>query len=304
MVVPWQAAAVFMGFTGLPHPDCLHSTAAWLIGLGQNTQIPNFNSTNVHLTPNETAQVQQFEEWLQMEWLQILMLIERIILYIVLAIVLWIVFNIFCMFMYKHKVHDQKMMHHQIKPGDQTMKDGNFHHGILGCCANWNECLCACCCPAIRFADTHSAVTDTGFWMSFWLFICANIIAQSAIAGIVAAALPPTDVDAVSRNNQIVSLLGNIGRGLMWGVWSRGKLRTKLGDPNPSSQGRSCDFASWFCCPCLALTQESVEADIAANVVISCPWNLKVGRPEVRGREVAPSDYQRMVGDAVLLDGR
>jgi len=306
MVVPWQAGAVFVGFTGLPHPDYLQSTATWLIALGQNSlngthlhSNGTSNGTHLRLTPEEQEQMRHAGEQVDDFFTNLLAELVRIMLYIMIAIALWIVFTIFCMCMYKHKVHDHKP---KIKPGNQTMKDGNFHHGILGCLSNMNECLCASCCTAIRFADTHSSVTETGFWMSFWLFIFANSLAQSAVGDIVEAALPPTAAN-VESNSQIIILLGFICRGLMWGVWSRGKLRTKLGDPNPS-QGRVYDFASWMLCPCCALTQESVEADIAANVTISCPCSLKEGRPTVYGREVAPSDYQRMVGDAVLLDAR
>jgi len=39
-------------------------------------------------------------------------------------------------------------------------------------------------------------------------------------------------------------------------------------------------------------------------LTISCPWTLTKGRAQVGGREVMPSEYERMVGDAVLLDGR
>jgi len=296
MAVSWQAAAVFVGLTGLPHPDHLQTSATWLISLGHNNTNLTFHA---HLTPEQKAQVQDFEDQMLAIFAAVVLWIEHFLLYILLAIVLWIVLHIFCMCMYKHKVHDHKP---QIKPDNQTMKDGHFHHGILGCFSNCNECMCASCCTALRFADTHSSVTDTGFWTSFWLFIFGNVFAQSAVSTIVDMALPATDLDAESRNVSIINLFGTICRALMWGVWSRGKLRTKLGDPNPS-QGQGYDFASWFCCPCCALTQESVEADIAADVVISCPWNLKVGR-QVSGREVLPSDYQRMVGDAVLLDGR
>jgi len=281
MAISWQAAAVFVGLTGLPHPDHLQGSATWLMSLGHNnTNLPHPDQLGEQVTPGQ------------------------IMLCVLLARVLVIVMNILCMVMYKQNVHDHKP---QIKPDNQTMRDGNFHHGMFGCFSNCNECMCAFVCPTIRFADTHSSVTDTGFWKSFWLFIFGNLLTQFAIAEIVAMVLPAPPFSP-DRNANIVLVLVNICRALMWGVWSRGKLRTKLGDPNPS-QGQGHDFVSWCLCPFLALTQESVEADIAADVVISCPWNLKVGRQantgrSVEGREVLPSDYQRMVGDAVLLDGQ
>jgi len=272
MAISWQAAAVFVGLTGLPHPDHLQGSATWLMSLGHsNTNLSHPDQLVEQVTPGQTSFFVK---------------------------VLVIVLNIVCMIMYKQKVHDRKP---QIKPDNQTMKDGNFHHGMFGCFSNCNEFMCAFFCAPIRFADTHSSVTDTGFWMSFWLFIFGNLLTHFAIGVLVAMVLPAPPFS--HRNaNIIVLVLVNISRALMWGIWSRGKLRTKLGDPNPS-QGQGHDFVSWCLCPPLALTQESVEADIAADVVISCPCNLKVGR-QVTGREVLPSDYQRMVGDAVLLDGQ
>ena len=155
--------------------------------------------------------------------------------------------------------------------------------------------------------------------MSFWKFICVNCLIEILTSLVVSMAHPvplthvsmsvlgqpylTEDPAAALLNSRICFILSGILRGVAWGLLSRGELRKKLGDPTPA-KNQVTDVLSWGFCFFCALAQESVEADIAADVSISCPWTLTKGRAQVRGREVMPSEYERMVGDAVLLDGR
>jgi len=207
----------------------------------------------------------------------------------------------------------------QIAEGCRTMESGNFHYGLFDCFSNINECMCSCFCTSIRFADTHSSVTTTSFWMSFWKFIWCNILIEMLTSAVVNMAnpVPPTaphvfgittmpNVQAeetAHTNGNICMILSVILRGVLWGLVSRGELRKKLGDPTPA-KNQLTDILAWGFCTYCALSQESVEADIAADVSISCPWYLTKGRAQARAREGMPSEYERMVGDAVLLDGR
>lgn len=214
------------------------------------------------------------------------------------------VFSIVAMCMYKINVHDQKP---PIAANDRTMASGNFHYNLFDCFTNTNECLCACFCTSVRFADTYSAIGLGGFWCCWFQFWGLNMIVAVLSVFITGAVYPPPSdalFNPVYQNNanEINNLIGCLLRGAIFGVWARGKLRQRLGDPG-TSRPIAYDLASWGCCPCCALTQESVEVDIAADVSISCPWTLNKGR--VRAREVAPSDdYEKLLGDAVLLEGR
>lgn len=221
------------------------------------------------------------------------------------------VLSLVAMCKYQADVKDNKPL---IPWDSNIMMSGNFKHDLFDCFSNYNECLCSFCCPALRFADTHSSVTPTGFWASFVLFTCINGgigFASDTIVNIVVS--NQEDPAAVQSNHQIAQILSMVWRGWIFGLWSRKILRTKLGDPDPS-KNQVVDFLAWGCCLPCALTQESVEVDIAADVAISCPrnardacnfqWNLQKGRWQVHAREVAQSEYERMVGNAVLLDGR
>lgn len=262
-----------MGLTGLPHPDFVHSHVMWLMSY------TSWGLSYGHGVP--MAEV-------DLAW------------HITLVWFAGFVLSLVAMLMYQTNVKDNKPL---IPWDSNVMMSGNFRHGLFECFSNHNECLYSFCCPALRFADTHSSVTLTGFWASFVLFICINGgigFASDTIANIVVS--NQEDPAAVQSNQQVSAIMSVVWRGWIFGLWSRKILRTKLGDPDPSkNQGWDC--LAWGCCLPCALTQESVEVDIAADVAISCPWNLKIGR-YVLARQVAQIDYERMVGDAVLLEGR
>jgi len=233
------------------------------------------------------------------------------------AIVAWLVFTIVAMCLYKSKVHDKKP---PIVDGNKTMESGKFHFGLFECFSNCNECLCSFCCTGLRFADTHASVTTTGFWLSFVMFFIVNSL-LSTLSNTIAVAVHPVQALSIESTAVEVSTAASdlttqyyiflavsaLCRGCFFGLYSRGEIRKKLGSPETDAMSKVVDVLSWGCCfPC-AMTQEAVEVDIAADVHIACPWTLTIGRASalgVKAREVAPAEYEAMVGDAVLLDGR
>jgi Cys-rich protein (TIGR01571 family) len=237
--------------------------------------------------------------------------IQQIMLVFTASIAVYFIGNIVAICLYKVKVHDEKP---KLQDGNQTMASGQWHYGLFDCFSNTNECMCSLCCITTRYADTHSAISGS-FWGSFCYFTMVNILISVVAAFISNAMYPiPHDLAASFQHGQFVpgsdpqqemrsqvsSLIELALRGVAFGVVARKQLRTKLGDPNPGA-GWVNDFLAWGLCPCCALTQESVEADIAVDVSISCPFTLTKGR-QVRAREVAPSDYEKLLGDAVLLE--
>lgn len=302
MVFPWQGALVFVGLTGLPHPDSLYRLTSQLMSkLNINLPADPFSNGQAGAPTQQdadaaVAQVQQF-----------LMIVLGTILAIFIA-------QIVAICLYKSKVHDAKP-----PLGDNltTMASGEFHYKLFDCFSNINECLCSFCCSTVRYADTHSATSGGGFWGSFCMFVGVNAVIASACGAIVTAVMPPPamptdlfDADSMRRyqaslanyqGDHVNNMLQSCLRGLAFGILARSKLRAKLGDPNPG-KAAAYDFFSWACCSLCALTQESVEADIAADVTISCPFTLTKGR--VRAREVAPNDQENVLGAALLVEGR
>lgn len=294
MGVPFAGAALFTGLTGLPHPDWLVHHATWLMNTASGDPCPpEIYPTHAQRSQCE-EQVANIQGGVQTA--------ENLMIGILVFIVGLFVFQIVAMCLYKSKVHDNKPA---IPEDDKTMKSGDFHFGLFACFSNCNECLCSFCCSGLRFADTHASVTTTGFWTSFLGFFGATCVI-SALANAIAVAVDPgTPLTAPSQSN--ISLLLNLTfRGLVFGLYSRGEIRKKLGSPVTNSS-KAVDILSWaICFPC-AMTQEAVEVDIAADVHIACPWTLTKPRANglgVKAREVAPAEYEAMVGDAVLLDGR
>jgi len=296
MVVPWATGLVFVGLTGMPHP---HHLQNWAISLMSSFQInlDAFDDQMQQMQNQQNDQMQQMQNQQNdqnQEVANAAAAALTMVLVTVALIVGLVLFSFVGMCMYKSNVHDQKPA-----ISGTPMVTGTFHYGICDCFSNINECMCSFCCPSIRFADTFSAINpSTGFWGAFFLFIFINMVPQ-----ILGNFLPqPADpLAAATQNAQIIEGAGCVVRGLVFGMWARKNLRTKLGDPNPGGAA-AVDAIHWAIFPCLSLIQESVEADIGADVTISCPWTLSKGRTAVRGREVAPNDYESLLGDAVLCD--
>jgi Cys-rich protein (TIGR01571 family) len=297
MVVPWQAGLVFVGLTGLPHPNVLHSWATRLLPALQ-INLPGYapiRQDQMHGEIHGGCDAKCQEDVQQM---------ANIMLGILIFIVVLFVAQIVAVCMYKSKVHDAKPA---LGDNLQTMATGNFHYGLFDCFTNMNECLCSLFCTSVRYADTHSATSNGGFWGSFCAFVGINAVISAASTMIVAAVNPPPPTQhgmppgANQGSDDLGQFVESILRGLAFGILARKKLRAKLGDTNPGKSAFT-DFLAWGWCPCCALTQESVEADIAADVTISCPFTLTKGR--VRAREVAPTDLENLLGDALLVEGR
>jgi len=295
MPVPWQASLMFVGLTGLPHPDVLHGWATKAMSaLSINLDQDPFAQGGFTFDDQDQQQMQQAGQQAAQAMLIVLGTIIGLF-----------VFSIVAMCMYKINVHDHKPA---IPENDKTMASGNFHYNLFDCFSNMNECLCSCFCTSIRFADTYSSIGLGGFWCVWLQFWGLNVIV-SFLGGFITQVIYPPPPDAIfnpqyqSNVEEINNLFGCLFRGLIFGVWARGKLRKRLGDTGSANEKIAYDLLSWGCCPCCALTQESVEVDIAADVSISCPWTLNKGR--VKAREVAVNDdYEKMLGGAVLLEGR
>lgn len=310
MVIPWQGAFAFVGLFGLPRLDVLYLWTSKLLSkmqinlpedplqmynnpYGDSMQFGSGGGLNSNPNPALTPAAEHG-----------LAAVASLILALTVLGTIWGIAQCIGPFVYKGSVTDNK------DPPQPTMRDGQFHYGLMDCFANCNECMCSWCCPLIRFADTHSSVS--GFWGSFCAALGANVIIGiigSSIAGAVTlnhadAASNPNPVAMDSTYQQVGQVVDMLLRGLVFGLYFRKNLRAKLGDPNPSKAAFT-DCLSWAFCSCCALTQESVEADIAANVTVTCPCTLVKPRVKqdrkVNGREVAPND---LLGEALLVEGR
>lgn len=298
MVFPWQGALVFVGLTGLPHPDSLYRMTSQLMSkLNIDLPADPYPDRALRQAPSGVPSQQDTDAAAQ-EVAQGIMIILATFLAIFIA-------QIVAICLYKSKVHDAKP-----PLGDNltTMASGEFHYKLFDCFSNINECLCSFCCTTVRYADTHSATSGGGFWGSFCGFVGVNAVIGAVCGAIVHAVMPPPNIMTATpaeiqsyQGDHVNNLLASLLRGLAFGVLARSKLRAKLGDPNPS-KAAAYDFFSWGFCSLCSLTQESVEADIAADVTISCPFTLTKGR--VRAREVAPNDQENVLGAALLVEGR
>jgi len=292
-----KGTLMLIGFTGLPHPEILRSwgtnlMSALNINLDQQITFSDGNGNTMTQADAEHAAAM------------------AAIMAVVLMLLAMFLPQIIGAILYKSNVTDKKP---KIEDGNKTMQYGKFHHGLFGCHENINECLCALCCPTVRYADTHASISG-----SFWGSLC-YFFGLSFIFSIVGTLLPPmvmTQPDPMSatpgeiasyiQHCQILSYLIKFTlQGVAFGLVARKALRTKLGDPNPGAAAATDCLAWALCYPC-ALTQDSVEVDIAANVSVGCPCSITPGRsgvPQLSAREVAPSDYEKLLGDAVLLEG-
>jgi len=306
----WHGAVMVVGFTGLPHPDLLRHWGKMLmnqlnINLDQftNPSLGGGGEPQPTISPEDAAHA-------------------AVMILVVAAITLLVLFfapQIIFAFLYKANVFDKKGA---IKENDQTMKFGKFHHGTFRCHENVNECLCACFCSTVRFADTYGSVGGS-FWGSLCTFFGVNTLITVTASfiqaflgggGSATTTMAPfgggnlnlaQSAGSSDSSGQIAQLIQMLLRGVFFGVIMRKGLRTKLGDPNPGANALN-DCLGWGLWSCCALTQDSLEVEIALDMSFSCPCNVTPGRigvPTVAAREVAPSDYtETLLGDAVVLE--
>jgi Cys-rich protein (TIGR01571 family) len=137
-------------------------------------------------------------------------------------------------------------------------------------------CLHACCCHAVRLADTYSSVGLGGFWMNFLLLTFLDFLLPflmwEAKAGLAGALLCRAMFAAIFS-------------------YKRGSLRHRMG-------GEGCsfiDFLGLFCCPYCAACQEARHVDGVAQVHVACCFVLMrsshsgeplVGQPVFAGEGV------------------
>merc|ERR1719198_296055 len=63
----------------------------------------------------------------------------------------------------------------------QTEKLDNWKYGVCDCMQAEPEVwLMACCCPAIRWAETLSMACLVGFWIAFAIFLACDVVGSVA----------------------------------------------------------------------------------------------------------------------------
>lgn len=276
----WHAGLMFVGLTGLPHPEHMRTLGTSLMSA------LNINLDEFHFDNNSSISPEQVEMAAVIAALTMMMMV----------LVPQIIFAL----MYKSNVHDKKKA---ISSDDRTMQYGKFHFGLFACHQNANECLCSMFCSTVRYADTYGSISGS-FFGSMCTFFGVNVIISVLSTVAVGMAMPPPDtfdLHALQAHNQSVTgatyFVQFALRGLYFGLVARKALRAKLGDPE-SGKNALHDCLSWGFCSCCALTQDSVEVDIAVDVTVGCPCSVTPGRqgvPAVQAREVAPSDYEALL---------
>lgn len=292
MASMWHAGVMFVGLTGLPHPGHLYSmTNNLMSALNINLDQYSFNGGNDFGGNDYGGSQGQQVTGTQVAILAAVMVGVFLLIYFLPQIIFA------CL--YKSNVHDKKKA---ISAGDQTMRKGDFHYKLFACHENMNECMCSILCPMVRYADTYGSINGS-FYGSMCTFFGVNTIITIISALVISAAMPPCPfgqegIQCQHNHDSNEQFLSTIMRGLFFGMMGRAALRQKLGDPEPGAK-KLHDFLAWGCCYPCALTQDSVEVDIAADVTVGCPCSVTPGRQGVpQAREVAPSDYE-----ASLLEG-
>jgi len=112
---------------------------------------------------------------------------------------------------------------------------------------DWHFYLTACCCPMIRWADTVGAdhIQLLPYWAAIFMWLSVEIF----IVLICVYILGP----------QVASELAVIF--IFIGVYYRQKLRVLYGHDACSFKSLCCDCLAWWCCPCCAIVQESLEVE-------------------------------------------
>lgn len=304
---------MLLGFTGLPHPDLLRSLMTRLninldqygYGGGQSNPFAHggsgltytdSNGEQQHMTPEQAQQA-------------------AIVAAVVIAVTLvlaYLVPQVVFACLYKSNVFDKKGTIEASQPGPRTMDKSKFHHDLFKCHENINEALCALLCPTVRYADAYGSIGGS-YWGSLCTYFGVNTIISIGCTALVdmteeapLCAGLPTDPHhpCADPRSQHANILGCILRGLFFGIMMRKALRAKLGDPNPGGKAVE-DMIAWAFCPCCALTQDSVEVDIALNVTVGCPCSVTPGRtgvPTIQAREGSVAPYEKLLGDAVVLE--
>lgn len=126
---------------------------------------------------------------------------------------------------------------------------------------DWSICLMACCCPAIRWAETVS--DDKVQYMTFWaaLFLVLGLGISIFVLGFY-----------VLGHVELAPVICLIF--VLLGIYFRQRLRLTFGHNPYVLRSVAIDILSWCCCPCCAIVQEAREVtycQTAHNGMMSMP---------------------------------
>lgn len=118
----------------------------------------------------------------------------------------------------------------QVESAQATLESGHF-----SCFKNPEICLCACCCPGLRWADTISLMNLTRITVGLSLvFLCALL---NGLTGFGNAIVGPVTVFLM--------------------LYYRHELRAKFDLPSWTCGSCCIDFIYILCCPWCAIAQEA-----------------------------------------------
>lgn len=166
-------------------------------------------------------------------------------------VVAYILFTLICAFIYDKVRKNYK--YPQPKPDIEP--DDDFTYGLFGCYSDPKLSLMACCCPALRWADSmDKAATPAKSLISYWPgvllvlgFTLVNMMLSFALLHVFCGFCL-----------HIVFVL------VM--VFFRQKLRRRYQIKGGSFRTFAADMIGWLCCPCCSIVQEAreVEQSLAA----------------------------------------
>lgn len=127
-----------------------------------------------------------------------------------------------------------------------------WKHGLFSCHEDTEITLCACCCPAIRWAMTLSYVPGLlSFWVAFFIYVCVEML-----GGLTAGTI------------------GWVCLALLCTAY-RQELRQKFNMEQQGGMTYITDAMTYLCCTCCAIAQEARHVEDA----------LKSGHPALQESE-------------------
>jgi len=151
-----------------------------------------------------------------------------------------------------------------------------FETGHFGCFKSPRICLCAFCCPALRWADTEHMIGLLRTPVALTIFLLAAFlncfIWESIWFGVLTSCLI---------------------------IFFRHKLRAKLSLPNWTFSSCCIDLFYVCFCPCCAIAQEAR----VANAMCQLEAKERAGRDEFAKRPFGPSAQQWVLGDSTNARG-
>lgn len=124
------------------------------------------------------------------------------------------------------------------------LQDWKF--GLFSCFEDINLCLCGCCCPAIRWADTMDRPGLLTFWLAFAIFLGFSV-----------------GTDVLVYFSQLGGFLGLCF--LCFLVYHRQLLRQKFHMEQGGCGTYLGDFLSYCCCAPCTIVQEARQVEEAVR---------------------------------------